>query len=232
MRTMRFQDFTVDLIRLLRSLEEFLYELMSWLVFYPRTLARILGNPVAVARYTGLQLKQDQERQFTEMVSPVLMLILSVVLAHGLELAMKEDVDANAHSLQGILFSTEQGLLLTRSVVYAVFALFPALLVMRRQRIALDRDSLREPFYVQAYLAAPFAVLTSMASVLLRAPDKVLALLGAAILLGAAVWYVTAQAAVFRDRLTLGRWHALCLALGSVLSACLILFAMLLILVN
>jgi len=26
----------MDLIRLLRSLEEFLYELVGWLVFYPR----------------------------------------------------------------------------------------------------------------------------------------------------------------------------------------------------
>jgi hypothetical protein len=222
----------MDLIRLLRSLEEFLYELMSWLVFYPRTLVRILRNPVAVARYTSLQLKQDEEQQFTEMVSPVLMLILSVVLAHGLELVMKEHVDADAQSLEGMLFSTEQGLLVTRSVIYAVFALFPALLVMRRQRMPLDRDSLREPFYVQAYLAAPFAVLTSMASVLTRAPDEILTRVGIAVLLGAALWYLAAQAAVFRDRLNVGRWLALCLALGSILGACLILFALLLILVH
>lgn len=222
----------MDLIRLLRSLEEFLYELMSWLVFYPRTLARILGNPVAVARYTSLQLKQDREQQFTEMVSPVLMLILSVVLAHGLELAMKASIETTTSSLEGMLFATEQGLLATRSVIYAIFALFAALLVMRRHRIPVDRDSLREPFYVQAYLAAPFAVATSGATVLLRMPQPWLPLAGMGLLAVAVLWYVGAQAAVFRDQLALGRWNALGLALGSFSGACLIIFALVLVLMD
>lgn len=39
----------MDLMRLLRSLEEFLYELIGWLVFYPRTFWRILRHPGAIA---------------------------------------------------------------------------------------------------------------------------------------------------------------------------------------
>ena len=41
----------MDFMRILQSLEEFLYEVMSWLVFYPRALWRTIGHPVAVAVY-------------------------------------------------------------------------------------------------------------------------------------------------------------------------------------
>jgi hypothetical protein len=72
----------MDLVRLLRSLEEFLYELVGWLVFYPRTFWRILRHPGAIARYTRMELARDEGGQFQDTISPVLMLILSVGIAH------------------------------------------------------------------------------------------------------------------------------------------------------
>ena len=53
----------MDLIRLLRSLEEFLYELVGWLVFYPRTLWRVLVRPGGVAQYTRREFANHQSRQ-------------------------------------------------------------------------------------------------------------------------------------------------------------------------
>lgn len=73
----------MDPMRLLRSLEEFLYELVGWLVFYPRTFWRILRHPGAIARYTRQELGQAPERQFTETISPVLMLVLSAARWSG-----------------------------------------------------------------------------------------------------------------------------------------------------
>ena len=75
----------MDLMRILRSLEEFLYELVGWLVFYPRTFWRVLRHPAAIARYTRAELLKPEEGRFEETISPVLMLILSVALAHALE---------------------------------------------------------------------------------------------------------------------------------------------------
>ena len=79
----------MDLMRLLRSLEEFLYELVGWLVFYPRTFWRILRHPGAIARYTRRELSEEPDRHFQETISPVLMLILSAGLAHAMEMALK-----------------------------------------------------------------------------------------------------------------------------------------------
>jgi hypothetical protein len=38
----------MDFMRILQSLEEFLYEAMSWIVFYPRALLRTIRHPVSV----------------------------------------------------------------------------------------------------------------------------------------------------------------------------------------
>lgn len=60
----------MDLIRLLRSLEEFLYELVGWLVFYPRNLWRVLVHPGEVAHYTRREFSKDPEQRFAEAISP------------------------------------------------------------------------------------------------------------------------------------------------------------------
>ena len=108
----------MDLMRILRSLEEFLYELVGWLVFYPRTFLRIIRHPDAIARYTQLELEQPPERQFTETISPVLMLILSVVLAHALEMISRAPPLETTTPVAQLLFGSEQALLLTRCVVF------------------------------------------------------------------------------------------------------------------
>ena len=35
----------MDFLKIIRSLEELLYEVMTWLVFYPRTMWRIVARP-------------------------------------------------------------------------------------------------------------------------------------------------------------------------------------------
>jgi hypothetical protein len=42
----------VDFLKIIRSLEELLYEVMTWLVFYPRTMWRIVAHPLATTAYS------------------------------------------------------------------------------------------------------------------------------------------------------------------------------------
>ncbi|MBS0199449.1 MAG: hypothetical protein JSR70_03275 [Proteobacteria bacterium] len=188
----------MDLMRLLRSLEEFLYELVGWLVFYPRTFWRVLRHPGAIARYTRLELSQEPDRQFQETISPVLMLILSVGLAHAMEMALKlPPPDVNS-PLGKLLFGTEQGLLLTRSVVFCIYALGAALGTLRREHRAITRDTLREPFSIQAFLACPFVVLLSFGTLMLRMESDWLQAGGLVVGTFACIWYVLARVAAYR----------------------------------
>jgi hypothetical protein len=198
----------MDFMRVLQSLEEFLYEIMGWLVFYPRALWRTLRHPVAVAVYTGQQLEQPRDEQFTEMVSPPLMLILTIVLAHVIELGTHRATATIDSVLGRELFSSEQAIIVTRSIVFCLFGLFGAMGMLRYQRQPIDRDSLRKPFYIHCYLLAPFALGLAFASTLMALVDDRWKLAGAALLLLCCLWYAAAQTAIYARMLKMPWWRA------------------------
>ncbi|WP_294990927.1 hypothetical protein [uncultured Stenotrophomonas sp.] len=90
------------------------------------------------------------------------MLILSVVLAHALEMSTRTAPLAVSGPEGKLLFGSEQGLLLTRSAAFCIFALGAALSTLWRQRLPINRDTLREPFSIQAFIACPFVILLAV----------------------------------------------------------------------
>lgn len=197
----------MDLMRILRSLEEFLYELVGWLVFYPRTFWRVLRHPDAIARYTQLELEQEPERQFTETISPVLMLILSVVLAHALEMLARIPSTDISTPVAQLLFGSEQGLLLTRCVVFCGYALIAALSILQQQRKPITRETLRTPFSIQAFLVSPFVLLLSAGILLMRIGGMWATPTGIALTTFACAWYLWARASAYRALVEVG-WGA------------------------
>ncbi|MCR8713095.1 YIP1 family protein [Stenotrophomonas indicatrix] len=187
----------MDLIRLLRSLEEFLYELVGWLVFYPRMFWRVLIHPGEVARYTRRELGKDPDQRFSDAISPVLMLILSVAIAHALEMAMRMSSPRLSTPVGQLLFSSEQGLLLTRSAVFCVYALGAALGTLRRQRLPVNRETLREPFSIQAFIACPFVVVLALSQAAAASPAQAGPFTAASISALAVAWYLWARMRAF-----------------------------------
>ncbi|WP_158884099.1 hypothetical protein [Rhodanobacter sp. L36] len=185
-------------MKILRSFEEFLYEIMSWLVFYPRTLFRILRHPVAMADYTLREMGKEQDRQFAEAISPPLTLILSLLLAHVAELIFAPPMAYPHNRIGQAIFGSEQGLLLFRCVCFSAYALVAAAWTMYRTRQRVDRDTLRGPFYIQSYLAAPFAILFSLSSLVAREGGHTLHIAGLVLCIASVVWYIGARMMVYR----------------------------------
>ncbi|HSD18288.1 MAG TPA: hypothetical protein VLC71_13650 [Thermomonas sp.] len=203
----------MDLMRILRSLEEFLYELVGWLVFYPRTFWRVLRHPAAIARYTQLELEQEPERQFTETISPVLMLILSVALAHALEMLSRvPSVETNTPLAQ-VLLGSEEALLLTRCVVFCGYALVAALMTLRQQGKAITRETLRTPFSIQAFLVSPFVMLLSAGMLLTRLDGPWASVAAVALIGSSCFWYLWARASAYRAMVDSG-WGIALLRVG------------------
>ena len=188
----------MDLVRLLRSLEEFLYELIGWFVFYPRTLWRIIFHPGAMATYTRTELLKPAENQFKDTISPVLMLILSVAIAHVFELAARVSMPVATSPARQFLFGSEQGILLTRSAVFGIYALGASLGTLRRKRLPVTRDALREPFSVQAFLVTPFVIFLSIGGLMVRTNSSRFEIVGSVVSGAAVVWYVFARTAAYR----------------------------------
>lgn len=183
----------MDFLKLLRSLEEFLYELCTWFLFFPRTLYRVVAHPRRMAQYVDTELKEKLERQFDDAISPPMFLMLAVLVAHGVELMLHQQV-VGTGALSRQVFGNEESLLLYRSITFAIWPLVTTTHLLRRKHVPMTRESLRRPFFMQCYLTAPFAVALSTSMVFVRLPGQLSTTLGITVGMIAALWYAVVQA--------------------------------------
>lgn len=154
----------------LSSLDEFLYEVMSWLLFFPLTLWRAILRPLETMRSVERQAALPKSEQYSELLSPPLFLTLGLLLAHGFAMALgqTDEIVANRHGLAALVDDTASALAL-RVIVFASFPLFLAARLVRRNGFALNRMSLRQPFFEQCFPAAVVALGISLGTSLLSA---------------------------------------------------------------
>ena len=194
----------MDFLRIVRSLEELLYEVMTWLVFYPKTMWRIVVRPTAMMRYSDAELGDTPDEQYTDTLSPPLFLMLTILIAHGVGLALGAKRPEGSTEFARTLFGSDQNILIFRSLFFALFALIGATTVVGRRGLGLDRNTLRGPFYAQCYLTAPFALAVSVSIALSITTMRGTGPAAAALALAGIVWYLWVEAVWFRLELNLG----------------------------
>lgn len=209
----------MDFLKILRSLEEFLYEIITWLFFYPKTLWRVLRHPGRMADYADHELRDKEDDQFIDTISPPLFLMLSVLLAHLVEVTSHSTMFTPVSGMTKEFFSSEQNLLLYRSIMYSIWPLVAAATMMMLRHEEIDRKTLRPAFFTQCYLAAPFAIAFSTGSSISRGGIDHAFVIGNAIMLGAFLWYIFVQTLWFRRVLDIG-WpkaavHGVSVCLGG-----------------
>lgn len=178
-------------IQRFRSIGDLLYEMTLWLLFYPRTLWRVLLRPAEVG----------EAEPGAELVSPPLFLMISILAAHALDLAMRAQMGERAQGL-------DIGLLVFRVVAFSLFPLVMAVGVLKREGRPVDRQTVRGPFYLQCFYAAPFAISVSVAAVMARSPAGTVRMAAAGLILAAVAWHLCVQTRWIRARLAMGRWRA------------------------
>ena len=162
----------MNFVQWLNSLDDLLYELMVWLIFFPLTLWRVVRHPLATMSYAEEQLLLDPERQYRGTVSPPIMLILTIVLIQEVGIAVGDGTSPIVTSRHGLaaLVNDNTTLLLLRLVLFGLFALVLATRRVRRSGVPIDRDTLKPPLYAQCYAIAPFAMLASGGLTILVSP--------------------------------------------------------------
>jgi hypothetical protein len=207
---------------LLRSIEDFLYEVMTWLVFYPRTMWEVIRHPRRMIDYSDRDQGDSAEEQYTDTLSPPLFLILTILIAHGLELTFAPSVETPTGSLGKLISGSEETLLMLRAILFSIFPLTYAVALLSRSDMVLDRKNLRAPFFSQCYLGALFALLVSIVTILTRAKSVDLQMAGLVILLVSVIGYVGIQAIWLADHLPLSKFRATAIAIGTFFKAILI----------
>lgn len=192
-------------LHILKSLDELLYEVTLWLLFYPRTLWRSIRHPLRTMRYGLDEVGKDEDAQFLETLRPPIFLLLTVIVAHVVELAVVGDSKVIAsHSGAADLIDDDRGLVIMRIVAFALFPVVMAAVEALVARQPVNRNTLRAPFNAQCFLAAPFVLVLNFAGIVLRYPEwaDIIAIVAAA---AASVGYVSAEA-LWLKRSTSAAW--------------------------
>ncbi|WP_277970329.1 hypothetical protein [Sphingomonas echinoides] len=155
----------MDFMKWLNSLDELLYEVMSWLLFFPITLWRATFRPIVIMTEIDAEAALPEDQQYSSVLSPPLFLALSLLLSHTVATALGQTdlIIANHHGLADLVNDNASALVL-RVVVFAAFPLFLAARLIRRSGVKLDRATLQQPFYEQCYPAAVFALGLSLSA--------------------------------------------------------------------
>ncbi|UKK83323.1 hypothetical protein L7H23_12190 [Sphingopyxis sp. BSN-002] len=199
----------MNFFNLLQSLDELLYEVMSWLVFYPVTLWRTLVRPLKMMDYSDGEQGDKPDQQYTDTLSPPLFLLLSLILVHAAEIALVGN-DAVVASKVGLsaLVSNNTDLIILRIVSYSLFPVMMATRMVRAQKLRVDRDTLRAPFYSQCYVAAVLSILLGTSEILIKLAHDWSVLAGGALGLFGLLWFGFLQTAWFNQHLKCGRLKA------------------------
>jgi hypothetical protein len=179
-------------------------------------------NPDWIVAYTDRELGEGPGEQFTDLISPPLFLVISILIAHGIELAVADRLPPAPSRLIARITASDESLLIFRALLFSVFPLVMAAGLLHARGTPIDRATLRGPFFLQCYLAAPFAVVTSSAAALLQAHGPVYPVAGVVLLILALAWYVVVQTRWLHRQIERGWWGAFGLALRHLLVALLL----------
>jgi len=193
----------MNVLTILRSVEELLYEVMSWLLFYPLTLWKTLRRPLRTMAYSDREQKDKPEKQYLETLSPPLFLVLSILLAHGAAFAFGLEVSSVTSEMAKYVVQNDQALLALRALIFGLPGLIFAWLVLELTGKRIDRESLRPPFFAQCYLSGATAILVSLGFLGIRHPSEAATLVGTGIILATTVWYLGVQWTWLRRETTL-----------------------------
>lgn len=177
-------------MKLLKSLEELLYELVSWLVFYPVTMWRSVVKPLRMMRYADMELADKPEDQYEETLSPPLFLLITLLLSQGLSGALPSIYDPTEAARE---LGSGSNLLIARGVIFGIYPLCMAVTLLRAKTVRITRNSLRPPFFSQCYVAAPFAFVLVLGFDFFSMPQQEGVLAGFLTIAVTMLWYAQAQ---------------------------------------
>lgn len=202
----------MDFLKLLKSIEELLYELVTWIVFYPLTVVKVLVRPVPMMAYAEAELRDDVDEQYADTVSPPIALLITLFLVHTMEAIVPR---TGAAAIPGLL-ADDNNLIAFRAVAFSIFPLLLAIVYLRQRGTKLTRSSLRPGFYAQCYVALPFVIAFTIGGMIATRGQPVIGLL----LMGAGyVWYVAVQTIWQSRDGKVGPIRACLAAIGATLAA-------------
>lgn len=200
----------MDFVRTLQSLEEAVYEIVTWILFLPKTGFQVFFKPGWVHGYVSGEFEKKPEERFQSYLSPVLFWLIVAVVPYA---ATSLNTDTTQLNIRFQI--PDSSVLILPALVLIAIPMWFTLVLSWLKKISIDRASLKRLFYMQCYPVALFeiALLPLALRVALRGGESAgLALIGQIGLTVGGLWFYLAEVLIFRHELDYAWWKALVIA--------------------
>jgi len=140
----------LDLVGFIRSIEELIYEITTWVVLLPKTLIKVIINPGWIREYVTEEFKKEPEKRFDDYLSPFIFWFLLGVTPFLLFVVINAENQEGIKQFTGDIF--EPGIILICNLIFPIIY-SAGMLIISKENIA--RISFRRPLYFEAMLFAP-----------------------------------------------------------------------------
>lgn len=139
----------MNLVDLLQSLEDAVFEAIAWIMLLPKTLLRAVIKPVESIAYVNEEFKKDAGKRFDEYLSPVVFwLMVAVIPAAYASLSIEDRAGRDFSSA-----IEESNLVQTAFIVLITPLMYMTIMEWVNKR-PIRKSSLRRQFYIQCYLVS------------------------------------------------------------------------------
>jgi len=221
----------LDFFKLIQSLDELIYEVVGWLLFYPLTFWRVIRSPMRTMKLAEEELVETDRKQFHDMVAPPLFLLLTLILLNGIELAtVGENRLVTSDRRFSMLISSDTSLIIFEILMFSILPLTAAARLLQARGAPLDKLVMRAPFYAQCYAVSLFALPWNAAQLVAESQDPFSIQVQIALQATALVWLFLIEARWFSAELRvsparglgqaaimIGQWLAILLLIAVLL---------------
>ncbi|NND52914.1 MAG: hypothetical protein HKN54_10945 [Flavobacteriaceae bacterium] len=134
----------MNILNILKGLENLAVELLLWIVYIPKTIYRVVKNPFWVRKYVNEQLQKEQK--FQDYMSPVLLYLGTSVILYVL-------VDFIWTSSKQVDILNEIGMI--KALLFLSLPMFVALMIELFRRAPFSRALILRSLYIQCYFFSP-----------------------------------------------------------------------------
>jgi len=139
----------MNVLELLKSLEDLIFEVSTWVVLVPKTLLKVVRSPSWASTYVSMQAEQASDDVYDDYVSPVVLWLTCSVLPY-LWFVLALDVNER----QGL---ETQALLVSVFLASGPIGMATSFVLEKKQE--LTKKHLKYQFYVQCYIFSIFYML-------------------------------------------------------------------------
>jgi hypothetical protein len=223
----------MDLIRILRSAEDFIYEVALWVILVPITFAKVVSRPWWVQSYVASQFEKPSEERFNDYLSPIIFWSIMSVLPYIYAINALSDwtqgqpanvIGTDAFFIFKFINQSFEVKFIIISLLLIGGPLGMSIAIVAAKKIKLSKSTLKRYFYTQCYYFTPlffslliFLILSIKYSSVIHPVVKLIYI----ILIS--LWLLVAEFSVVYNELSWGWIKSSLLVIGSLyLTLCII----------